>query len=306
MMTLPEAVSQFPKILAECAITEQLRRRPVTLHNTLFNTPLIYGPEDERDEMTAIYRSYLDAAVEAELPLLLTAPTWRLDVDRTRDAGFPLTINSDAVAYLQKVRDTYASHSKAPVLVGALLGPQNDCYQPKLAPDAKTAEKFHSTQINALSKTSTDFLLAQTLPSVDEAIGMARAIAKTDTPYIISFCTGVDGHVLDGTSLPEAMRTIDRDSELAHPPAGYFVNCTHPGFLLKAYPNSSLDRLIGIQANGSSKDVTSLDGARATVADTVESWTDSMMELHRSQHVPILGGCCGTSLAHMEALIAAG
>lgn len=291
-----------PRILAECAVAERLRRRAgVELHPTLFNTPLIYGPEAAREEMAGIYREYIDAARRARLPLLLTAPTWRLDVSRVAEAGVPATINSDAVAFLTGLRDRHVNDAP-PVLVGALSGPRNDCYRPDLAPEADEAEDFHAPQVDELASTAADFLLAQTLPAVGEALGVARAMAATDTPYLVSFCAGPDGRVLDGSSLPEAMDRIDRDPALVRPPVGYFVNCTHPNFLLESCQPGDLDRLIGIQANGSSLDVTALDGSAATRADPVDRWAASMLALHERHAVPILGGCCGTSLAHLEAL----
>ena len=298
---LADLLATHPKILAECAIAERLRRMPgITLHPTLFNTPLIYGPDEARTAMTSIYQEYLQTASDAKLPLLLTAPTWRLDASRIAAAGVPETINADAVSYLIDIRDRFPS--SAPVLVGALTGPRNDCYRPELAPDAAAAETFHTPQINDLAATAADFLLAQTLPAVGEALGIARAMAATDKPYLISLCTGTDGRVLDGTPLPEAMPFIDQN--VTRPPVGYFVNCTHPQFLLDAYPAGTLDRLIGIQANASSKDVTQLDGSCATEADPVEDWARAMFELHAKHQVPILGGCCGTTLAHMRMLVA--
>lgn len=297
---LAELLAAHPKILAECAIAERLRRMPgITLHPTLFNTPLIYGPEEAKRAMSSLYEEYLQTASDAKLPLLLTAPTWRLDATRVAAAGVPETINADAVSFLLEIRDRHPS--SAPVLVGALTGPQNDCYRPELAPDAEVAERFHTPQIAALSATAADFLLAQTLPAVREALGVARAMAATDKPYLISFCTGTDGRVLDGTPLPEAMAFIDQ--HVSRRPAGYFVNCTHPQFILDAYSPGTLDRLIGIQANASSKDVTMLDGSCATEADPIESWSRAMLELHAKHAVPILGGCCGTTLAQMKSLI---
>ncbi len=296
---LADLLATSPKILAECAIAERLRRLPgITLHPTLFNTPLIYGPADARQAMAALYQEYLQTASDAGLPLLLTAPTWRLDATRVAAAGVPATINADAVAFLLKIRDRQPS--SAPLLVGALTGPQNDCYRPDLAPDAAAAETFHTPQVTALAATAADFLLAQTLPAVGEALGVARAMAATHKPYLISFCTGTDGRVLDGTLLPEAMAFIDQ--QVTRPPVGYFVNCTHPQFILDAYPAGTLDRLIGIQANASSRDVTQLDNSCATESDPIENWSRAMLELHAKHGVRILGGCCGTTLAHMQSL----
>lgn len=301
---LATLLANHPLILAECAVAERLRRMPgVDLHPTLFNTPLIYGPEAAREAMVSIYREYLATARDAGLPLLLTAPTWRLDASRVADAGVPATINTDAVAFLCGLRDELGGEGP-PVAVGALIGPRNDCYRPGLAPDADVAEAFHRPQIDELAATAADFLLAQTLPATGEALGLGRALAATGKPFLISFCTGTDGRILDGSPLPEAMARLD--AELPRPPAGYVVNCTHPGFLVDAYPPGALDRLVGIQANGSSRDVTSLDGATATAADPVDRWAAAMAALHRRHGVAVLGGCCGTSLPHLEALAAIG
>ncbi len=299
-MNITELFQVESKILGECAIAERLRRIPdVRLHETLYNTPLIYGPDGAREIMTGIYREYLSVAQAASLPLLLTAPTWRLDHERVKLAGVPATINTDAVAFLQQVKADFDSHQT--VCVGALTGPQNDCYRADLAPEEGAAQAFHSQQIDELAATDADFLLAQTLPAVPEAIGIARAMAAAGKPYIISFCTGVDGDILDGTPLPEAMRMID---EVSTPPLGYFVNCTHPAFLLKGYEGQVLDRLIGIQANASSKNVLELDGSGKTEADSVDTWARDMLRLHVEHGVKALGGCCGTTTQHLEALTA--
>lgn len=296
---LTELLSRHPLVLAECAITERLRRHPdVELHPILFNTPLIYGPEPAREVMTSLYREYLAAADAVSLPLLLTAPTWRMDPDRVAAAEVPATINTDAVAYLRGVAEAYAGVS--PVEVGALVGPRGDCYCAEEALDTEAAERFHGRQIGELAGTEASFLLAQTLPAVSEALGIAHAMAATGKPYLISFCAGPDGRILDGTRLPEAMERMDQ--MLERPPIGYMVNCTHPGFLTRNYAAGELGRLIGIQANGSSKDVTQLEASCATEADPVDAWAEAMRELHRVHEVPVLGGCCGTGLEHLQRL----
>lgn len=102
---LTSLLEKHPLVLAECAVAERLRRTPgVELHPTLYNTPLIYGPEAAREAMVSVYREYLGEAGRAGLPLLLTATTWRLDVDRVAEAGVPERINSDAVKFLTSLR----------------------------------------------------------------------------------------------------------------------------------------------------------------------------------------------------------
>ncbi|MCA9775269.1 MAG: homocysteine S-methyltransferase family protein [Candidatus Eremiobacteraeota bacterium] len=297
---LSELLTKNPLILAEGAIAEQLRRMPeVELHPTLFNTPLIYARNAIKSRMTALYEEYLEVASAADLPLLLTAPTWRLDARRVAEAEVPSSINTDAVKYLCEVRDRYSSRRE--VLVGALVGPKEDCYRPELSPSAEEAADFHSPQLQELAASQAQFLQAQTIPSLREGLGIARAASGLGKPYIISFCAGPDGAILDGTRLNEAMEVIDQTVE--EKPLGYAVSCTYPSFL-NSYPQGSLDRLIGIQANGSAKDVTRLDGSGATTAEPVEEWARVTLSLHRLHQVKILGGCCGTSAEHLRRLVA--
>ena len=298
-----QILASSSRILAECAVSERLRRLPgVVLHPTLFNAPLIYDSGLAHDAMVSIYRDYLKIARDSGWPILLTAPTWRLDASRVAAAGMPASIVTDAVSFVMERRQETPS-DQPPVLIGGLVGPQSDCYRPDLAPSAGEAMEFHKAQIDELAATDVDFLLAQTMPSVAESSGIAALMSATGKPFVISFCTGTNGKVLDGTSLPEAMARIDTMFHSEKRPVGYFVNCTHPQFILSAYPTSGdLDRLIGIQANGSSRDVTLLDGSQMTVADPVESWAASMQELHIKHQVKVLGGCCGTGAAHLEAL----
>jgi methionine synthase I (cobalamin-dependent) len=49
--------------------------------------------------------------------------------------------------------------------------------------------------------------------------------------------------------------------------------------------------------------VTRLDGSAVTEADPIDDWARSMLELHTRHQVLILGGCCGTTLSHMQSLL---
>lgn len=292
---IQKIIEKNPKLLAECAIAERLRRiDDVELDPLLFNTPLIYQKGRALEAMTSIYAEYIETANEAKLPILMSAPTWRLDHQRIKAAGQPSTINTDAVHYMLNLRSEYENRSQ--ILVGALVGPKNDCYKPEMALNERASQEFHSAQINELANTEVDYLHAQTMPSVKEAIGISRLMAATGKPYIISFCLSPNGNILDGTKLTEAFDEFDDDTL-------FYVNCTHPKFLLENYEIGELDRLVGIQANGSSKNVTLLDGSDISIADSVTSWADSMLELHQLHGVKILGGCCGTTTEHLRALV---
>lgn len=287
-------------ILMEASIIERLRRSGrVNLHPRLENAPLVYD-EQGRLELTEIYQSYIDVAVKAGLPLLLCSPTWRTSLERVLETDISRNVNNDAVRFVKELRGAQGT-AESPIKVGALLGPKNDCYRPEEGLLAEESRQFHSWQVGVLAKACPDFMIAATLPNVEEAAGLARAMEATGLPYIVSFVIDRTGRVLDGTPLSEAATTIDAAVERR--PLGYMVNCAHPSFLCAAaQPSALFDRLIGYQANASSLDHADLDGADSVDAGNIPKWGDQMLELHRRYGVRILGGCCGTGAGHIRYL----
>lgn len=285
----------------EAAIVEQLRRSgTVRLHETLVNAPLIYNPA-AREIMSGIYLEYMRLAQSAHLPILVCTPTWRANQARVYESGVNNAVNLDAVSYMRELRDS-EGYGDAFVKIGGMIGCRNDCYEPDEGLSASEAEQFHAWQIQQLTSGGVDFLIAETLPNVQEALGIARAMEVTGVPYIISFVISRDGHVLDGSSLKAAIDLID--SGTSRPPLGYMVNCAHPSFLCpEQQPGDIFNRLIGYQANASSLDHCELEQAEQLQADDVVEWGQLMLTLNKSYGVKILGGCCGTGVEHLQYLI---
>ena len=288
-------------LLMEAAIVEQLRRNSdIKLHPQLLNAPLIYDAQGRR-ELSGLYRRYWEIALAADLPFMMCTPTWRANRERVEHAGVNPSINGDAVFYLRSLRDAWDT-AEGRVMIGGMIGCKNDCYQPAAALSSGEATRFHAWQIDRLAAAGVDFLIAETLPSVAEANGIAHAMAGTGLPYIISFVIDRHGRVLDGSSLTAAMASIDAGA--FRPPLGYMVNCAHPGFLrADSQPPGLFGRLVGYQANASSLDHCDLDGASELQADDVADWGRLMRGLNRNFGVKILGGCCGTGVEHLRALI---
>lgn len=286
-------------ILMEAAIVEQLRRSSdIQLHKTLINAPLIYE-EQGKEAMGRLYYAYIDIARENDLPFIMLTPTWRTNKSRTFDSKMPPTINIDAVHFLKNIRDL--SKRKA-IKIGGLIGCKNDCYQPSEGLNAEDAERFHSWQIDQLKQGGVDFLIAQTLPFIDEAIGIAKAMESSGLPYVISFVINRKGIILDGTHLYDAVSKIDAITK--RNPLGYMVNCAYPTFLCASkQPKELFSRLIGFQANASSLDQCDLDNADTLYIDDVADWGISMLELHYSYGIKMLGGCCGTGSEHLRYIV---
>ena len=283
-------------VLMEAAIVEPIRRGGrVALHPTLVNAPLIYE-EAGRHELQSLYESYIAIADKAGLPLMLCTPTWRANRERVLASGLPETINRDAVGFLKEIRGDRGS-----VRIGGLIGCRNDGYKPEQGLAAGESESFHSWQIEEFAASGADYLIAETINTVSEAEGIARAMEKTGLPYIISFVIGRDGCILDGTSLLDGILAVDK--VVQERPLGFMVNCAWPGFLnAEEQPQELFRRLIGFQANGSSLDHADLDQAEEWPSDEIEDWGEAMLDLNRRYGMKVLGGCCGTGAGHLEYL----
>ena len=282
----------------EASIVESLRRsEDINLHPILVNAPLIYD-ETGRRALNKLYQDYIDIALEAKKPFLMCTPTWRTNHSRVIETKIKPGINIDAVNFLKALRDSQAV-GRENIKIGGMIGCKNDCYRPEEGLSAQEAEQFHAWQLDQLKQGGADFLIAETLPSVEEAIGIARAMESTGIPYFISFVISRDGHVLDGTDLNSAMKIIDAATKRR--PLGYMVNCAYPSFLCAAtQPPELFKRLVGYMANASSLDQCDLDGSEELHQESTSEWGEVMLELNRAHGVKILGGCCGTGTEHLR------
>jgi S-methylmethionine-dependent homocysteine/selenocysteine methylase len=287
-------------ILMEASIVESLRRNPdVSLDPVLVNAPLIYDVA-ARHVLAQLYQDYIDIAVAARIPFLMCTPTWRTSQTRVAASGARTRINIDAVNFLRQLREGNGAW-KDNIRIGGMIGCKNDCYKPEQGLSAPDAEQFHAWQLGQLKRGGVDFLIAETLPNVQEAIGIARAMGNTGLPYIISFVISRDGQVLDGTSLVAAMAAVDAATR--ENPLGFMVNCAYPSFLcVQTQPPGVFERLIGYQANASSLDHCDLDGAEELHQESTSEWGDLMLGLNRDYGVKILGGCCGTGTRHLRCI----
>lgn len=300
-MRIDDILTTHDFILMEAAVIEALARTDaVRLHPRLENALLVYeSPGNEA--LGALYQEFIDVARQAEVPLALCSPTWRASRQRVDASRISRDVNGDGIRFLKRLRNQQADGS-CPILIGGLAGCRNDCYRPLEGLTRDAARAFHAWQIDRLAQAGPDFLLAATLPAVQEAAGMALAMAETGLPYVISFVIDRRGLVLDGSRLADAIEQIDVLCPTA--PLGYMVNCAYPSFLDAAsQPRSLFCRLIGFQANASSLDHAELDGAGTRRADNVPDWGNRMVELNRRYGIKLLGGCCGTRTVHLRYLV---
>ena len=254
-----------------------------------------------------IYREYIDIAQSSNLPIMLLTPTWRANKERTNTAKVDMeTINTDAFKFVDGIRISYKNFSDN-IFIGGLTGCKGDAYKPEEALSKTESYIFHKEQMQILADAGADFLFASTLPEINEAKGIAKAMSETNKDYVISFVIRDNGKLLDGTLLTEAIKIID--DSVSPAPLFYLTNCIHPDVLHKSFANIMdkenilQKRLFGIQANASSKSPEELDTLEELDADSPTDWARGMVDLNKKYNLKILGGCCGTDSRFISSIV---
>ena len=299
-------IKKTPCILGEGAVIERLRRATnFELDPHIVNSAFIYD-EYKRAALERIYRGYMDTGYEFNLPLVLSTPTWRANQSRIKDAGFEAyDVNADNYRFLDALRKSYGDYGEKIIICG-LMSCRGDAYFPGDGLSFEDAREFHRWQAEKLAGAGVDFILAATLPALDEAKGLAFALAGTEIPYIISFIARPEGTILEGTPLKTAIAEIDAAVSLK--PLAYMINCTHASFVKAALmheTNSSpvvRERIIGLFANTAALSPEELNNSTELVEEDPEIFGKTVAELNKSLGFKILGGCCGTDDRHIRAL----
>ncbi len=294
-------------VLAEGAVIERVRRsHPELLDPHVENAVMIYS-EAGRRVLRTIYKEYLAIGASFDLPMIVFAPTWRASQARLRQAGFrdEQNVNGDGVRFVRSIVAEYGSFAND-VFVGGLMACAHDAYRPEQTLTRQEAVAYHTAQAEALAEAEVDFILAATLPAIEEAIGLAQLLATLPVPYMLSFVLRQNGTLLDGTPLWEALERIDHLAPA--PPAYYMVNCVHPrnfglAMLAQGAKHELVsEQVIGLQANTSRLSPDQLDGTEELDEDDPDMWASTFRHVSREYRVKIAGGCCGTDARHIVAL----
>ncbi|MBY0396328.1 MAG: homocysteine S-methyltransferase family protein [Thermoleophilia bacterium] len=185
--------------------------------------------------------------------------------------------------------------------VAGSLPPLEDCYRPDLVPGQAELAREHGRQAELLGEAGVDLFLVETMNSVREARAAAAAVARTGLPCVVGFVAWEGARLLSGESLSEAAREmIDCGA------AAVGVNCLPPANLeacrralaglaapLLVSPNLGVPE----PRTGFARDDSQ---GPATFVAPLEAWLAPVHGGNASAR--IVGGCCGTTPAHIAAL----
>jgi S-methylmethionine-dependent homocysteine/selenocysteine methylase len=301
-MDLISCLDSSPIALMEGALGERLKREyRLQPDEHVALAGLCYDSRG-RAALTELWSEYAAIAHRHDLPLLAATPTRRAGRERVAASRYAASIIRDNVELLREVQ----RGSSAGIQAGGLMGCKGDAYRATDVLPVAEARAFHSWQADLFAEAGADFLYAGIMPALPEATGMALAMGDSGLPYIVSFMIRRDGRLLDGTTIHEAIQTIDESVEVR--PVCYFSNCVHPTVLYEALtqPFNATDvvrdRLRGIQANASHLTPEELDASTGLESSDAGWWAREMLRLRDDKGLRVFGGCCGTDGRHLEAI----
>lgn len=259
------------------------------------------------DGLAALQRylvPYLRLAEQHQLHFLLETPTWRANPDWGFKMGYSeeelAQINTDAVTFLQDLKDTLPSNGTHIALSGN-IGPRGDGYVAGDQMTSAEAAAYHGPQIRTFSEADVDVVSALTMTYSDEAIGIVRAAREANVPVVISFTVETDGLLPSGETLRAAIEKTDAATNgyATH----FMINCAHPTHFNHVLEDDGAwkERIRGIRANASTKSHAELDES-----ETLDTGDKCLMAegyqalMHLLPDLKVIGGCCGSDHSHLE------
>lgn len=243
------------------------------------------------DAVAAVHRAYLEAGSR-----ILTANTFGGNRYRLADAG--LLEQHDALNRLGiEIAKGVAGTS---AWVGASIGPIGQLLEPLGTVSVAEVEAAYAAQIAIVAAAGADIILIETQHDIEEACAAVRAAKETTSlPVFCTFAFNAKGRTMMGLKPDEAaIRARDTGADVVG------ANCGEgPAAVLAALQGmkGATDLPLMAQANA---------GIPKADAHGQASWDvtpEQMAEYVRSYialGARVVGGCCGTTPAHIAAIAA--
>ena len=278
-------------LVLDGATGTELDRRGVDVGMPLWSAGAMdQAPEVLRD----VHAAYLEAGADAIITN--TFRTHERSLAKAGLGGRAEELTHAAVSIARAARD--ATNPKALVLGG--VAPLEDCYSPSLSPNADTCHREHGQLIGHLVDAGVDLVLIETMCSAHESLAAAEAAAaKVPDACGISFCLSSNGEVgmlLDGTPIAELLPTLRGARFIG-------INCVAATVLADqvTHLRSLLPDDMAIAAYGNVGHADEEGGWVCTDAIDPEPYASHAMDWIQAG-ASIIGGCCGTTPASIQAI----
>ena len=251
------------------------------------------------DVVRDIHRKYLEAG--ADIIETNTFNAQRISMSDYGMQDYCRDINLAAVKIARQCAEEFSSSGKLRFVVGSIGPTSRTLLNEKLTGNsgkfAIALRVAYEEQIKALAEGGVDALLIETIFDVENAriaIEVAKEVAPS-LPVMLSFTvTTPDGHNMLGQSITEFLSTLG--SPLPNHIFSIGINC-----LTDIQPMMPLIRqLANFGTRVSLYPNAGLPDAKGRYTKTPEHLLNDVWPLLENHHLNIIGGCCGTTDAHIR------
>jgi len=283
-------------VLLDGAKGTELQRLGVPVTDPWWTTSALLSDEG-RALLTAIHRDYAEAGAE-----LTTANTFRTNLRALLRAG----AEHDQARTLVRTA-VEAAREAIPASCGSVVAASmtsvEDCYQPQLVPtDDEELRREHGWLADQLRDAGVELVMAETMNTVREAVAATAACATRGLPVWTSFVCTSGARLLSGEGLVAAAHAVaDTGASMV------LVNCTTLEDTDEALEELAADCPVPIGAYPNLEDRSELDEWQPVnhyvpVRHGPEDFADLMAERAIRFGLAAVGGCCGSTPAHIAAL----
>lgn len=266
-------------LVLDGATGTELERRGVRCELPLWSS---WGLLEAPDVVRQVHLDYLLAGADA-----LTAATFRTHARSLAAAGLEGRAAELCELAVRLAREA-GERAGRDVLVLGSAAPLEDCYHPERVPAEGALAREHASHARHLVRAGADAILVETINTLREGVAAARAARDAGAELLISFVCDREARLLSGEPLAEALDAVARFA-----PAAVGVNCL---------PTDAVDACLPVlQRAGAPFLVYANRGARES--DTTPAAFAGAALRWVSAGAACVGGCCGTTPAHLHALV---
>jgi S-methylmethionine-dependent homocysteine/selenocysteine methylase len=266
-------------IVLDGATGTELARRGVDTRGQLFSAQALLSDEGIA-VLREVHRDYVRAGAQ-----VITANTFRTNPRAAGARWRELTAQAVRMA-----RESGA-------VVAGSIAPITDCYTPyELDSQAADMATEFILFAHALAEEGCDLLLVETVPDAFQGGLAATAAVATGKPVWVSVSVSPSGKLRDGSDLPSFFRSLRKLEHVS----GVLINCTPCDGIDAALDAAAASKLpFGAYANMG--DIDPATGWPSTPVLSPEEYA-ARAKRWLDRGATIVGGCCGTTPAHIEAL----
>ncbi len=249
---------------------------------------------DSPEKIEALHRLFVESGSDVILTNSFGGSRYRLKLHQAESRVGEINRRSAELA--RKVADA----AERNIAVAGSMGPTGELFAPLGALSAEAGEAAFAEQAAALAAGGVDVLWIETMSAKEEVAAAVAGAGKTGLPIVVTMSFDTNGKTMMGLSPADFARFVQ---SLTPRPVAFGANCgTGPADLVAAIAQMAKaagpDAVIIAKGNCG---IPYFDDGKIRYNGTPELMAD-YARLVRDAGARIIGGCCGTTGAHLCAI----